>query len=1744
MGNDLNKIYSEAGTSAGAQEPDPLDPRTFLNRTSSSTPNMPFAGQSFSTAGVSKSDKNKFFGDYGLYDPALTGRDIVLEAGKRQTFGSKLTRRIGNLIPNVAANIIDMAASVGSLLTEFGDERDYHNGLNELADSIKNPLGENYKRNNDTWAIGDPTWWIDNAFNTIEYAAAYGIGGVGIAKGFGAAVKGIDGALQMGAKGTQWLNKAAELGTSAFVSYAQGAQDGASVFKEVYDNQLMKAIAAGQSPEEAQKTAKHIAAESAATTAQLSTMLTMGINSGAYAPMFRSQETLSRDIIASRLMGLEHTSFGAIGKTIRSMNATDFADKLIHNQGIKGVLNEMWREGGEEVLQQFAQRTGSDIGNKGKIKGFVDQFGELENLVDRSANSEGLFAFTLGAAFGGLQHGLIHNVIPSKRVDRLAPDGTPIQKFNTDGTPSTDKEGKPISEKRWVTPRTYEKDFTQKAFNTVRDAVAHDLETTEQLKTDFLAARKAGNKIKADEIRDEMFNAGKLYAVKAGMIEPWTKTFETIANLDRAAAVQASYALDENDTVYKEKAQEAMTDLKHLDTMYKGLQSKYGMQYESNQNALPLVDMVFARQADLYSTKKRIDRYEKETVEAETEESRLATMADPEGYNTAVSEYIKQHNSSTAVNKMISEDAKTLKMAAQDNDMKSIDRILKKYRAIGFGTDSRLEAIRDLSRKLKTKQEQTAEKVVATETALLNGTDYSSWVEKNPGKSFDEYLAEVNKRTNLNVQNRYRRSQLEETKVQYEIAQKNLSEMTQEKNLAKFSKKAEEWRKQMTDETEAIQKEYTKKLAQMTKDKSTLSRLEKIGLNKIADKHKADRDAIYERIAANEKQLEALKKELAGIRRDPLRALSISRIIKKLNREQKLLTARAKVLDSLYNEYKVDETPSTETIAAEEVTGEENGKTVFDSTETATTGTSSTKNTSTVPSETDTLNDMNAALAEIDAASGAPVILEAAFSTIDDELAAMEREILADVNLGSDPFEEYSDLYNAQQEGVQRQMDQLINKLLQDVSSFSLDYLNVDISLGEITKEDAYKLLIAARDYVQEVQRLSLATDTQVPVVEATEPSTLSITVVPIAEPDTPIIDPDAFLSFIASVPESPAYHAGYKIIPAAMTGAVATIGYEEGTRKDAMGRTIYIKVTKPQELNKELNEDILKHGMLNAGHPLRYEVDIEYEGPALITDGLSWDEDGNAVKTMERGADYLGANGRVKIDMLGNVPIRVMDATTGKYLFHIRKMDWINAKYPNTVNHRNVVERTEDDPDNIGTQRILLHQLREQIVTQFNANGKAVEGKIDTEGKGTGRLILNHVVTNKTPGDMNIKSSVVPELAYNKKSPEKSMLPEELELVIVTPSKSLNSGKDYKFNKKVGVDPKSVIPGAIGAMVRAANGEYMFAPLSGMKLVEPGKPSPALLSVVRAIELFILNDGSDSSISSEIQELEKNTNFNVGTAQGLRAFINQYYTYSQNFEDSALSPNSANAEKTERFVFTIDDKATEITDKTKQIKIGFTVRGDGVQYANLTNGALSPSFVNMLAEGFSQRARAVVYTDPSLNIKGINSRGMFTDAMYNGTEWKHNTYDNYNQYVKSFSKTPVYGRNQLSDGTYVYTANPQLPITSPLNISPVTPVVVTPNMSPTVVAQPDKDQVDMDVADFMNLGNSNYARSPLQVVKALGTGSDNSIPLTLAALEEKYNFTPTEQRNGKTVKEVLADLTGRGHTYLSDGYNPFSRCM
>ena len=188
--------------------------------------------------GLSGIRQNYAYDDYN-FQPKLNADNDKLRA-QAQTGWQQAGRFFGNLLPNIGASMLENVGYLGSLASEWGDDRDYSNWLTDLGHSIRNPFGDIYRENpNNTWDVSDPAWWYNNSEGLVESATGFAIEGAGIAKLFSGAAK----LLRFGStaknlvRGTEAL---AHLSTSAALAYTEAAQFGATTFQTTYQNQYKK----------------------------------------------------------------------------------------------------------------------------------------------------------------------------------------------------------------------------------------------------------------------------------------------------------------------------------------------------------------------------------------------------------------------------------------------------------------------------------------------------------------------------------------------------------------------------------------------------------------------------------------------------------------------------------------------------------------------------------------------------------------------------------------------------------------------------------------------------------------------------------------------------------------------------------------------------------------------------------------------------------------------------------------------------------------------------------------------------------------------------------------------------------------------------------------------------------------------------------------------------------------------------------------------------------------------------------------------------------------------------------------------------------------------------------------------------------------------------------------------------------------------------------------------------------------
>lgn len=1855
--------------------------------------------------------------------------------GARQSVGEQLAIRAGNLVPNMAAQVLDMIGYTGALATQWGDNRDYSNAFTAAADKIRNPFGEAYRHDNSTFALTDSAWWINNIAGLAEFFLPI----TGEAALAGGVMRGLAGGaaklLQAGEVGTRVAQAAATLGTAAYNGFIFSAGDGAQVYQNVYNHQLTKNIASGMKSDEAKDNATHMAAQSAATAVQLSTAMMTVLDLGAIKPFFSTAEDTAKQVLEREMKQKLGESTEDWVTRVKGLKAEDFQNELTTTNASRAKrIAESAKMGASMLAMQFGRKTGEEEGNKGEIHGFLDQFKQLDSLFDRTMDKEGALTFLVGAVGGGLQTELIHSIIPSKFTD-VGPDGNQTQAMK-DGQLLFDKKGAPVYERKLVTPRTYDEWNTNRTFSNLRDALAHDIGNFADMQKQFLKAHNDGNKVLADELKNQMFNTAQLNAVRLGMVEPWKASYNEIAGYDNTVsidpanpdgpteAMQRGFAVDKNDNEYITKANKAAKDLDKYKAEYDKINQHFGTAYEANRGLQMIVDNVFNRRIDLMSREENLKMHEDRLAKMEADEKSITNVAAPDDYHEAMREYFKISESAQHVSKNLSADWERTKKALDEKDTKTMLEMIKKYRAVGVNADDMEGAVNHLLTKIHSINELQKTRHKNAEEAMENSSGFNSWKEANPDGTFSKYKSELDKKFSLSQINPEYRKNLEQAKAEHEIAASNYNDIMNTKTVHKFIGRANNWIDKLQADTEKQSAEARAELARRAANKGALDRQEKIQMNNLAEGFKKSRDENSTKAIDIRNQIEAKKEELKAIPskiKEPLKYAKLSREIRQLTNEAKRWEANAKHADEQYQKYSVNtETPDaqpdpsevapdgtlaqpapepevvvhTNTIAADKEkdledvqpsdkvtlmqdletfklhnkegmkqTKEANeeiakniidnpsesmidgGESFFEAYDRVTKATEevlalakdnavivthntvfglikllnehgywddpstdwsknkdfrkeySTRDSNTGDhfdittedgrvihvarhGETEDNRDGNFRSKETkltsDGVQGAinlhdllnekePVSeiysspLKRAIETsniIQDKtyqprlstpdihelenmgfIASEIPDVKGDSTAKEMALQNLADIQSELTQTARADIMMALDELVQGEKPFTLDALQPQVDAKLLTQEQATQLLRAAQIVndlkedaeEQQAEQVEVRIDSielpEHPLDVALTENTDSNYIAPVNE------------SIAEMVPKEMGYHLGKKSV-SALNGAVMTQGYHEVTKD---GNTYM--VTDPTALNTKTNPDILKPGKLMQGTEIKLRVDPKYTGEAGVHDELIPDEYGNRMMQHEDTGKYFNADGKVipTEDNINNVPIEVVDAKTGEHIMYIHKMDWVDAQYPGMADHRNIVDTLYDadgNPiDNLQVQRQALQDLRNKVVEEHNGGKDGTEGKLGA--KGTGSIIMN-IEFNKNTEDHKVV------MGYAKaKNPEKSLLPDKTLTLAIVQGGEAYVNHNYPFKGEKGYKKIDLTDGNIVAMLPGANGKHMYAPLVGQPLAE-GKRRTSVTTAVRAMELYLMNDGLKHDVVAEINKLQKNTGHDISTEEGLRNFINQYMTYtnSDGFDDIQTSPALATAKDgTTKFLFSITNAVG--SSPKGEIKVGWSFSGRPVVKASIVDGKLSPEFVEALEEGFNARPRAVVYTKPEKNLRGLNSSGTFKDAIYTADgRWLHPEHESYNEYVKVFSKTAVYGRNQLKDGTYIYTANPTIPVEA--NTAREFPTVaIEQNKTTDKVVVPDSKVNENDLSFFNELMN-NQIDVPVRTIKSkeIGTASDNSKPLTQENLQELYNFTPEENRNGKTIKEAYEELSSRGHTFLSDGFNPFTRCL
>lgn len=1715
---DLDKVYDPSTPTIGVQTQlsgpgDPPKPKPIPTLKDADNPTAP----SPITFGNAKPVDVRDYGnqlDNGVY----SDQDIDSQRGQHQSTINQLGHALGNLPGNIVGGFLEGIGDIGLLAGQWGDDRTYTNALTEAGAALHNATGEIYMNSPHSTlgaTLSDPGWWISQVEGLAELGVSYAALGAGVGGTISKLAEGTAGLLRAGELGARTLQGFGQMGSAGFMSYTMGASNAAQVFKDTYNNQFQKFLDAGQDPDTASHNAKHIAAQSAATTAQLTTAIGTGLGIGAMAPFFRQADNVAMDILRKKVPQEIGEDSAAWLSRVKSLAPEDYQSLLNPSKSWSNKLLESGKMGVEMQQLQFGEKTGEDLGRKGKIKGFLDQFDELENYMDRTMDKDGALAFATGIAGGMLIHKFTNDIIPSKWADKIdRTTGQPIPKLDAEGNETGE------NEKRLYTPKAYSETHTALAFTKMRDAIASDIEQYNKHQQSYLAAVKAGDPVAKDRSASEMFNVNNVSGIINGMGDMWKQTYQQMGNMSPEEAQQRGFIADPNEyDGFKKKANEAASNMDRYQKIYDKLQDTYGTLYQSGQGYKPVVDGLFSRKVHLDAWDKMLKEHEEKLSDNATSENARLSISDPDLFDQHTAEYMRNWDASRkTVDKLIKDHKTIMSLVDEYNKIDSTKRnnvvqkmavIAREYSSLdpeaNNSAESLTKSMKGTTDQIEKAIERQKKRMQEHEDTLLNSTGFTAWSEKNPGKTFQDYQSKVYEQ----VHNSEYQHQIELSREKYKIAEQNIAQLEKEKNLNRFANKYSKYMDDELEKTSQFEKEQNRELAERAKGTKVFDQAQRAKQQEMANRYKAIRDEHLKAVKDETERLESVKNELSSMEhvKDFVRKSGLRNQQRKLEKRIAELNAKVRKYDSLYNDHKSYEPEETPV---------------------------SVNNVTINPPEEPTVVT--------------PDMVDEDFIHAEDIITSADD--LAD--LADHEVEEVTKTIDSVQVPLEQAEQNLLEELTKHTSlDAAMDHINdayqsivengdhnfgviidrLKIGFG-ISDADANALVSAMSDYAKAIENAQITGDLigykqgEAIIMEEDIPAPEVDTIDTNPSSDVPIFSSDDKDSKQYDVPgdsdQSAITFGGAKTVEA-NTIANSTLGF--GELKPNTDKEIN-NISVQDAINKKTNPDVLRAGKLMPGTNIRFEVDVDYDGPKRITGR-------NVPDGHESFSDYADKNGKIPADKMGNVPIKIVDNTTGRTIGYVRKHEWITERYPDGDKKsglRNIAEKYTDDGEeyNAATQSKKILDIRKQIVNQFNANGKHTSGSITN--KGVGHAILN------TEG---FKSK--PQYAYNNK--DTGLLPDPKLQIVIVNNGSLFSGKGFQFTKPVAGETKDLPNGTIYAMLPGANGQHIPAPLVGRNL---GETDAAHRTISRALELYLSYTGSEEeSQTHEIRKLQDKTGHDISSESGLRNFINQYFTHTQSFQDTATI--AAGKGRTQ-FLFNVWDKISGKESKA-WIKAGWSESNQKPVYAKLdSNGKLSQDFSDLLRDGLKTRSKSVVFTREG--IRGINEKidkdNPFIDAQYNASgKWVHPTYSNYNEYVKSFSKTTVYGRNKLG-GDYVYTANPAISydMEPAAKLESPTSIVVE-NKTTKVNIEPiqEEKKYDKSAADEMD---DIFNLQPFRQEKRdeIGSAPDKSKPLDLKSLEDLYTFTPEDQRNGKVPSDILKELTDRGHSFLPDGYNPFSLCL
>ena len=1699
----------------------------------------PGTGSVIATGGVQQNyDPGEF-----EFTPKYNQNNYRLRA-QAQPWYEQGAKMLGNAIFNTATGLIEGFAYIPEI---FDKDRDYSNAVTRQMQDWKNLFGEIYRENPEqTFDLSDPAWWFTNIQMLAESAGAFALEGAAIGKLFSAAAKGAGALMKVnraGQIGRAVVNEAAKLATAATLSYTEGAMSGYRVYDQTYQEQRLKNLRAGMGEEEADAEARKRAGQAAATTVRMNTAMNTVLNLGIIAPMFHGPTDKA-------VNWWKTTGARAEGKSLPGWKSR-VAAAAYENPEIKRALNyrgwsnsipaEMVKEGVEEVNTQYAEQEGLRVG-KGEGQGMFRALANFERYFKDVSNQEGALNFILGA-FGGVAQTVLIDAIPRSAI-KLGPDGKPLFQKGADGEIVTDANGKPKYQKEFIRPKAFDQRGKKQYFDNIKESILSDINTQEKLQQDLVKYTAEGNVAKADYVRSQLFSITALDAVQKGMTENWQEEFRQIEQLDntkdlgeamndqitqlreavgkaqteeektaftqqlndamkqqeqltgKSEAMLKGFATSMKDESYKERARDAVQDLKHLQDLHGLIQKRIVTQ--DNPISGEAADHLFFRKADIYMRRRGIQREEAALQKEEAVDS-YAAMQVEDLVNRSISKYNEHLEVLNSVENELDADITALQKADANATLPAIQQLLEKYKI--KDSDNLALAMSDLVNKFMLKRKLYQQSSEAARTEMEESSNYKYWKEANPDKSFKDYVAAVQG----NVLTRNRRAYLESFKMQTDVAEQNLTEIESSRGIEELYKALTKDRTKAIDKLESAIKKSNTELDLAENNKKSAASLSVQQKQVVIARLEQQIEGFEKERAALDKKREALETELktllnkgkgiftnfnkiVHLRSDiALVKSQLSSIEAQINTAKKQLsTLGAKLEVAVQNATIIEQQP------AEDILDELDPETEEDE----------------LPEQTQAQNFDPESKPESDFTA--------------EQVGTSEEDSALD---------EYMNLKNTMPAAILKTLDGLETEFTaKGYFSFQevINAMQPHVSRGTIEKSQVYAVAVLMK------QAMDSKKTSVVPAAESTEqtstdtPADVELPVITHSEQPMILVNEAMWTNEgIADQYWTPSAKTTNTV--KANSADLKYITIANGNRLMLRNETVYENGVWAPQLDDTSNKDRMVAGRIKAGDAVILRVDKDWDGKINNHHTLEQDEYLRGEKVPDTFAGYTD-NGKIRTSEsmkhqgYANVPIQIIHEATGKVIGYFPMNDWVNETL-GAETYRNVEDYDEEgNPGMVDRQSRINLAIRKRIAEQWNADPTA-EVKTTIAYRTTGRVMHAGEVsaTGKVKYQVNTAFKMLPD-------PKLNMGVATKEAFLVGKGAAASNQMTLVQLKPA---EREAMAGSPVVYLPMPNGEYLPQPLETKKL--SGKSDFTTMSKV--IELHLQAGTSHLTAEGEkmIADIQAATTFDISTTQGLKDFIEQYYTYTSNFMDAVTNvdaPADTDAEgkqsKVQQFLIAVPNSSTKL------VKIGFTFSGRMPAYAKLQNGKLSDDFNNMLKAGLATRFKNVVFTDG--NLRGTNDTRPITSILITEDgQLRRYKHDNYNAYMKTFTYTSVYGHTKI-DGNYVYAANSQAVLT-PDPLLPQVPSVT----SLTTKGAPDTE-TQMDVSDDESVIDSlsNFALAPGYVEPVI---KPEGKPLTLENLTDLYNFTEAGERNGKTPEQVMTHLKSLNISALADGYNPFVKC-